>query len=429
MRFSRGDFLALLAAAGAIVAPKAAPAAQPPWYPLPPSQPVGKGRALVLSGGGARGAYEAGVVKWLLRNVDRDGSPYDTICGTSAGAINAAFASTASSAGVEKNEQLWRNMPNANVSRFVPPVQKGVEAAALFQESTHHGYPAKFSYLARARDQVQQMGPPKDLAKIMGVIDDSGIHSLIQQYPLALADVRTNLIVTATNVTDIAAVAFYHFVGADAAKKQERFLKRVNLPDRFAREAGVPPLRTYHSRYHPMTDDNFTLSVVASTAVPGAFSPVWIPREDTNTLNLYVDGGVSNNTPINLATAAGATDITVVLVSAIDETTPKPPSNMFELISACYVLMHNKILEDDITMTFGRNILARNMQYSGLNATAKAFLDSLEEREWKPITLRVIRPRVPLELTIMGFNDAKGIEAAFEAGYADAQEPYVYSMG
>lgn len=429
MRFSRGDFLSLLAALAATAAPAAAEPAQPPWYPLPAPLPVGKGRGLVLSGGGARGAYEAGALKWLFRNVDQEGPPFEVICGTSAGAINAAFASTATFDGVKRNEQLWRSMPKANITRFVPPIQDGVEAAGYFQQSAQHGYPAKLAYLSKARGEIKQMGPPENLTKIMGVVDDAGINGLIQQYPVALNEVRTSLIVTATNVTDIASVAFYHFVGENADHDQAMFLKRVNLPDRFAREAGVPPLRTFHSRYHPLTDDNFISCVVASTAVPGAFSPVWIPREDTNTLNLYVDGGVANNTPINLTTAAGATDLTVLMVSALDETTPKPPSNMFELVSACYQLMHNKILEDDITMAFGRNILARNPHYTGLNATSKAFLDALEEREWKPITLRVIRPRAPLSLTIMGFNDQQGIDAAFEAGYADAQEPYVYSMG
>jgi NTE family protein len=43
-------------------------------------------RALVLSGGGGRGAFQAGVLKYL----SRQGWVPDLICGTSAGAINAA---------------------------------------------------------------------------------------------------------------------------------------------------------------------------------------------------------------------------------------------------------------------------------------------------------------------------------------------------
>jgi len=44
-------------------------------------------RALVLSGGGARGAYQVGVLRKVLKDEGRD---YDIICGVSVGAINAA---------------------------------------------------------------------------------------------------------------------------------------------------------------------------------------------------------------------------------------------------------------------------------------------------------------------------------------------------
>ena len=55
--------------------------------------------ALVLSGGGARGAYEVGVVRYLREELPRRLGympHFDILCGTSVGAINAAFlASTA----------------------------------------------------------------------------------------------------------------------------------------------------------------------------------------------------------------------------------------------------------------------------------------------------------------------------------------------
>ena len=54
-------------------------------------------RALVLQGGGALGAYEAGVFKklyqWIIdsNEVRQDENIFDIIAGTSIGAINAAF--------------------------------------------------------------------------------------------------------------------------------------------------------------------------------------------------------------------------------------------------------------------------------------------------------------------------------------------------
>ena len=50
--------------------------------------------ALVLSGGGARGAYEVGILRYLREELPRRLGfmpRIDIVCGTSVGAINAAF--------------------------------------------------------------------------------------------------------------------------------------------------------------------------------------------------------------------------------------------------------------------------------------------------------------------------------------------------
>jgi len=145
MKVSRSSFLALLGLAGA-TAGAAAPANAklPPWFPLPPPlRPKVPKRALVLSGAGARGAYEAGVLKWLFKDIDTNGPPYDIICGTSAGAINAAFAARATAAAIADVGQLWLNMPQSDIIELVPPAQHAVNAGQAFQESTEHGYPPK----------------------------------------------------------------------------------------------------------------------------------------------------------------------------------------------------------------------------------------------------------------------------------------------
>jgi len=58
-------------------------------------------KALILSGGGARGAYEAGAVRTLLEH-----ERFDIICGTSIGAINGTLVAQDE---VEKLEALWRS--------------------------------------------------------------------------------------------------------------------------------------------------------------------------------------------------------------------------------------------------------------------------------------------------------------------------------
>jgi len=76
--------------------------------------------ALILPGGGARGAYQVGVLKAIHELLADDRNPFPIICGTSAGAINAAVLASHAhefSTGVERLEQFWRSMYCARVYR------------------------------------------------------------------------------------------------------------------------------------------------------------------------------------------------------------------------------------------------------------------------------------------------------------------------
>ncbi|MGS0674532.1 patatin-like phospholipase family protein [Shewanella sp. 125m-1] len=70
--------------------------------------------ALVLGGGGARAAYQIGVLKAIVQFYPRNhGIPFKIICGTSAGAINATSIATHASCfhlGVRKLEWVWRHV-------------------------------------------------------------------------------------------------------------------------------------------------------------------------------------------------------------------------------------------------------------------------------------------------------------------------------
>ncbi len=427
---SRSQFVTLFSALGAVLAPKAVRAAQPPWYPLPPPLPLGKGRALVVSGAGARGAYEAGTLKWLFRNVQSGGQPFDVICGTSAGAINAAFAAQGTPQAIQQNEELWRGMPSANVLKLVPQVQDLVNAGEELKESGRHGFPAKLKYVARAKNDLEAAGPPADLVKIMGVVDDAGIDALVTKYQstLTLDNLQTSLLVTATNVTSMTSDSFYKFIGPDALAKEERFIRRVAPRARLESTNGAPPLRRDVSIHHHLTAENFIDAVLASAAVPGVFQPIAVKRAETGDTNLYVDGGVANNTPVGLAVSAGATDVTVIMADALDEI-PPPPTTLPALLIAANAVSSHKILQNDVMLAIAKNLLASRHDWSGVSAATQSYLDALHQRDWKPVTLRVIRPRTPLKLTMMGFNDQADLDAAFDQGYADAQDEWVYKIG
>src|SRR5215469_17641544 len=79
------------------------------------SGPVG----LVLSGGGARGAYEVGVLSALAPVLEERGERPRVIVGTSAGALNAAYLGAGAGHGlvsvVDAGCQLWAEMRYTDV--------------------------------------------------------------------------------------------------------------------------------------------------------------------------------------------------------------------------------------------------------------------------------------------------------------------------
>ncbi|MFD2739672.1 patatin-like phospholipase family protein [Sulfitobacter aestuarii] len=69
--------------------------------------------ALVLQGGGARGAYHVGAIRAIAEITGRRRSPFQIICGASVGAINAASIAAASQDfqhGALHLESLWRGL-------------------------------------------------------------------------------------------------------------------------------------------------------------------------------------------------------------------------------------------------------------------------------------------------------------------------------
>ena len=81
----------------------------------------GKRTALVLTGGGARAAYQVGVLAAIAEILpDKKRNPFPIICGTSAGAINAAYLATRTdhfAAGVADLRRLWRAFHAGDVYR------------------------------------------------------------------------------------------------------------------------------------------------------------------------------------------------------------------------------------------------------------------------------------------------------------------------
>ena len=80
-----------------------------------------KKTALILTGGGARAAYQVGVLAAIAEILpDKQRNPFQIICGTSAGAINATYLATRTdhfAAGVVDLRRLWRAFHVGDVYR------------------------------------------------------------------------------------------------------------------------------------------------------------------------------------------------------------------------------------------------------------------------------------------------------------------------
>jgi len=79
---------------------------------------------LCLCGGGAKGAYQAGVIKALY---DRGINEFNAISGTSIGAINGYFIFTNN---VEKLEKMWIDIDN-NIEHNIKIVNNTVDNSNL----------------------------------------------------------------------------------------------------------------------------------------------------------------------------------------------------------------------------------------------------------------------------------------------------------
>ena len=105
-------------------------------------------KALVLSGGGSNGAFQVGVLKYLLGTLGRH---YDIITGTSVGALNGAILAQGStlddmrSLGIQL-EYIWKATSNKNVYKnwFLTGIFGGLFKKSLYDSSPLMGMIEKF---------------------------------------------------------------------------------------------------------------------------------------------------------------------------------------------------------------------------------------------------------------------------------------------
>lgn len=311
--------------------------------------------AIVLAGGGARGAYEAGVLSWIfdeLRVLRTRPVQVDIICGTSVGAINSAFLAahlSDSRAGVQKLVDLWENLELDQVLGF--SWKQAAALAALFRLGNSTG--------------LVDVAP---MARLISRQIPWGSISRTMQAGLLRA-----LCITCTEVYSGRSVLFMQTA------------PNTGLPTH------APPRTLIRSeRIGPQ-------HVLASAAIPILFPAVRVGQQ------LYMDGGLRHNTPIAPALRLGATHVLVVGTSrqvsgVLPENAGKEPTTAFVLGK-----IMNALLLDHLDNDLGQVTLVNDLLKNGQYAFGEDFTQRLNQaaaarggRVVQPAETLIVRPSVAL---------------------------------
>lgn len=226
---------------------------------------------LVLSGGGARAAYQVGVLAGIAEILPRDArNPFDIICGTSAGAINATSLAAQSvhfRTGVRGLERVWSGLSADRVYRtdwssFAGLVFRWLFAGVRRGESTVPYSLFDNQPLAQLLEQVI------NFKKIGRQLRDGNLYALS---------------ITAAGYSSGESVSFFQAAEAIPSWRRSR---RIGVPT----EIGLQHL-------------------LASSALPIIFPAVKINRE------WFGDGAIRQLAPLSPALHLGASRIVVVGVS------------------------------------------------------------------------------------------------------------------
>jgi NTE family protein len=235
---------------------------------------------LILSGGGARAAYQVGVLAGIAELLPPGATnPFPVIVGTSAGAINAvALASGASrfSESVQALTRFWQGFRSHLVLRSDWPGV--IRQASRFVSQNLLG-----------------LGGNAPVA----LLDSSPLRQLLQSH-LDLGGIDEAL--AAEHLRAVAVTAFGYDAGQAVTFYQGRGTIDAWLRHR---RIGVPT---------PLTIDH----LLASAAIPLLFAPVRLGDE------YYGDGAVRQSAPISPALHLGASRVLVVGVSGNPQR-PAPP--------------------------------------------------------------------------------------------------------
>ena len=327
----------------------------------PPSEPTpattNGDLALVLTGGGARAAYQVGYLRWIARNMPEANFPILT--GVSAGAINATFLASyrgTQADAVERLTEIWKSLTIEQVFR--------VDTASLLSQVTRWGM--------RLVSGGGAIAP-----SVQGLVDTTPLsHTLETVFDLPSGGIgsRVSAQLVARRLWALAVVTSNYTTGQSVIWIQGHDLEGWERPMR-------------RSRATRITLDH----VMASAALPLFFPAVELDG------GWYGDGGIRLTAPCSPAIHLGATRILALSTrySATKEEADEPMVSGYPPPMQISGQLLNAIFLDDLSRD--ANELERiNML---LRETPPE-----KRRGLRPITLLVARPSRDLGRLVVEFE-------------------------
>jgi len=376
--------------------------------------PDGKKVAVVLSGGGANGAYEVGVLKALLSG-KCSSTGYrplvpDVVTGTSAGALNAALLVSSweefGPAAAGELERFWLDRlaggPRANgVYRL---------RANPFQLLDPGSYlPNPLPMLGRwLQDTVHlAWGGLQQLAALAAA--EPGAWP--ERWLLDLVDPSLLLSLDPFERT-VQAIDYR------AIQSSRLFFKIATV------NWATGALRVFWN--HDMTEAFGPVALRAAIALPGLLPPVEYGSQP------FVDGSVLLNTPLSLGIHAGADVLHVVYLDPVVANIPLArQGEVFERIFRIFQISWAAKYDDDIgdAARINRSVAARQRLVRSLDAAPGSALlaDALEiegtsgGEPLRQLTIHRYHPHDPLAGRLGFLNFERGrVESLIERGFQDA---------
>lgn len=315
---------------------------------------------LVLAGGGARGAYEAGVLRFLFDDLAaRVGRPFrpDVLTGTSIGALACAMVGGGEREGAMALSRLFRELAPEHVYDLGPFDLLSLPAKVLGRHDV--GDPG--GAVLDPTPLVRMVSDEIAWGRLRERLDRRELHALV---------------VSSTLVADGQCVQFVD--GAPVTRT-------------------TPTVRMVPTRIDPQ-------HLLGSAAIPFVFPPVEIDGQ------WHVDGSLRQNTPLQPAIHLGANRILVVGVqrgpSAARVPAPtRAPTPLFLAGKALNAVMLDPIEEDlRRTETMNQLLAWAEGAYPGFGERLRA-----EHRPFRQIQLVHVRPSADLgHLAALLFNRCKG---------------------